>query len=222
MHRAMKHALWVLLLGSAVAVSAAAAAQSAPPSETAPDGQPTRIALVAAPDLEDLANRFAAELASLHFEVVRVAAGPESTPAALEALARDQQARAAVRVAAAEGAIDLWLVNPTTHEAVYRRIVAERDPAVAVLRSLEILRGSLIDLRALAPKPVEIAERPEPVAPRPVQPTQAPRAVWFGLSAAGDVIWCLEVRVSRLRPGGPRTPRDPRSPRFTHFAYSVR
>ncbi len=183
----MKCALVALLMVSAMAVSGAAAAEGTNVAETAPGSQPTRIALLAGPGLEDLANRFSAELASLHFEVVRLAAAPESsTPAALEGLAREQQARAAVRIAAAEGAIDLWLVNPTTHEAVYRRIVAERDPAVAVLRSLEILRGSLIDLRALSPKPAAPAPtpKPEPVAPLPATPAPAPRALWFGLSAA--------------------------------------
>jgi hypothetical protein len=134
--------------------------------------------------LEELAQRFAAELSSLRFEVVRRAPpGDSSAQAALEALATEQRARAAVRVAAADGAIDLWLVNPQTHEALYRRIVSERDPAIAVLRSLEILRGSLIDLRALAPEPKPVpaqpAEPPKAAEPAPRQ-REARRRLWLG------------------------------------------
>ena len=52
------------------------------------------------------------------------------------------------------------------------------------MRSLEILRGSLVDLRALAPaSPPPVAK---PVTPPPVtkQPAQGARAIWFGLNAA--------------------------------------
>lgn len=145
---------------------------------------PTRIVLVVGPGLEELAQRFSAELSSLRFEVVRLnPPGDASGQAALEALATQQQARAAVRVAAAEGAIDLWLVNPQTHEASYRRIVSERDPAIAVLRSLEILRGSLIDLRALAPLPKPVTARPiehsKPAAPV-LRRRGARRKLWLG------------------------------------------
>ncbi len=184
----MKRALLALLVLAAEVVSSAAAAQGAIAAETGPESRPTRIVLSAGPGLDDLANRFAAELTSLHFEVVRAAAAAEPpAPSLLEGLALEQQARAAVRIAAVEGAIDLWLVNPSTHEAVYRRIVAERDPAVAVLRSLEILRGSLIDVRALAPTPVKPpAPAPKPIAPKPARsrPARSPRTLWFGLGAA--------------------------------------
>jgi hypothetical protein len=171
-----------------LAFSGRAVAQKNDSAAVAPaaDSKPTRIVLVAAAGLDELAHRFAAELRSLHFDVVRAAETAEpQAPNALEALALDEHARAAVRVAAAEGALDLWLVNPTTHEAVYRRIVAEKDPAVAVLRSLEILRGSLVDLRALAPPPESPpARRALPLPPVVREPAPASRATWFGVSVA--------------------------------------
>jgi hypothetical protein len=176
-----------VVLSIILAFSGRAVAQSGDAATVAtPDSKPTRIVLVAAAGLDELANRFAAELASLHFEVVRAAETAEpQPPSALEALALNEHARAAVRVAAAEGALDLWLVNPTTHEAVYRRIVSEKDPAVAVLRSLEILRGSLIDVRALAP-PLEAAPAkaapPSPLVVR--EPAPARRTTWFGVGVA--------------------------------------
>ena len=167
MHGAMRRVALALLVlswaGPAVAQSSAPGAEIAGESAEAP----TRIVLVMGPGLEELARRFTAELSSLRFEVVRASTpGDTSAQAALEALATEQRARAAVRVAAAEGGIDLWLVNPRTHEALYRRIVSERDPAIAVLRSLEILRGSLVDLQALAPR--------EPVGTPPAQPEKMP------------------------------------------------
>lgn len=191
MHGAMKLrriGFLALALQALQALPALAAAQSAA-AATAPDAQPTRIVLVSAAALEELTNRFAAELSSLHFEVVRAdESAPPQTPSVLEAMALSAGARAAVRVAAAPGALDLWLVNPATHEVVYRRIVSERDTAVAVLRSLEILRGSLVDLRALAPEPEPPAATPAP-APAPApdlakEPARPARLAWFGLSAA--------------------------------------
>lgn len=174
----------VALLVLSWSVPVAAQMGSAVSQSAAAEAPPTRIVLVVGSGLEELAQRFAAELASLQFDVVRTTLPGDSPPqTALEALATEQQARAAVRVAAAEGAIDLWLVNPQTHEAVYRRIVSERDPAIAVLRSLEILRGSLIDLRALAPQPEPAsspaAETQKPAVPAAQRP-EARRRLWLG------------------------------------------
>jgi len=79
-----------------------------------------------------------------------------------------------------------------THEVVYRRVVSDRDPAIAVLRSLEILRGSLADVRALAARPepppprapAPAPEPPRPAQPRPSAERPAPSRVWLGLSGA--------------------------------------
>jgi hypothetical protein len=166
----------------------------APSPEASGESASTRVVLVSAAEIESLASRFAAELTSLHFEVLRLPDG-ESAPSTneLEALAVELHARATVRVVAVEGGLDLWLVNPATHEVIYRRIAAERDPAVAVLRSLELLRGSLIDLRALEKQP----EKPEPT-PAPALARPKPRPVpsdrlWLGLGAS---LTSLDARSS--------------------------
>jgi hypothetical protein len=146
------------------------------------------VVLVAEPGMDDLVRRFTAELDSLRLEVVR-APDAETAPAMaeLEQLAQSNVARVAVRVGRAGRAVDLWLVNPETHELVYRRVVAGGDAAILVLRSLEILRGALIDLRAVQeePAPAEPAvapSKPSEIAPLPaVQPT---RSSWLGLSGA--------------------------------------
>jgi hypothetical protein len=115
---------------------------------TGPTNERLRIVLVVGPHLEELAARFVAELGSMHFDVVRVDATIVPPVDELEELARRHSARVAVRITRAGNAVDLWLVNPETHELVFRRVATDGDPAVVALRSLEILRGSLVDLQA--------------------------------------------------------------------------
>jgi hypothetical protein len=186
----VQHAVALLALGVASMLHcASASAQAAPigPS-TARVAEPTRVVLVASPGMEPLVVRFMAELDSLHLQVVR-APDAESVPSMfdLEQLAHEHAASVAVRVSRAGRAVDLWLVNSRSHELVYRRVVAEGDPAVLVLRSLEILRGALIDLRAVdneqkAPAPLPPPEAASEVPPpRSAPPTPS---TWLGLSGA--------------------------------------
>lgn len=178
-----------LALGLVCALGAAPCiAQQPDPPRGASTPQPTRVVLVADPGMEDLVLRFIAELDSLKLEVVR-APDAESAPSVpeLEQLAQQNAARVAVRVGRAGRAVDLWLVNPESHELVYRRVVATGDPAVLVLRSLEILRGALIDLRAVQaepPSPAEPSKSPEPPAPVSPPPSEPAGSSWLGLSAA--------------------------------------
>ncbi|HVY29535.1 MAG TPA: hypothetical protein VHB79_23410 [Polyangiaceae bacterium] len=176
----------LLIAAFALTTRAALAQVTGVEASDAPATQPTRVVLIASPGMDQLVVRFAAELDSLHLEVVR-APDTEGGPTLLELeqLARDNAARVAVRVAKAGTAVDLWVASPQSHELVYRRVVAQGDPAVLVLRSLEILRGSLIDLRAL--------DREPPAPPPPVPPTPPPAAspapepvhrTWLGLSGA--------------------------------------
>jgi hypothetical protein len=145
----------------------------------------TRIVLVARSGMDELAHRFVAELRSLRFDVVR-APDAEVAPstAELESLAVSENARAAVRVEALESSVDLWLVNPQTHEVVYRRVVSDRDPAVAVLRALEILRGALIELQALQPEPPPPPARAPPAPPPSPPPPPEPSRWSLGLAGA--------------------------------------
>jgi hypothetical protein len=147
-----------------------------------------RVVLIASPGMEELVLRFIAELGSLRLEVERA---PDTVTAPsmaeLERLAREHGARVAVRVGKSGRAVDLWLVNRQSHELIYRRVVAEGDPAVVALRSLEILRGALVDLRAFAEAP-SAPPAPPPVDDRPAavavpEPAPAP-PFWLGFSGA--------------------------------------
>lgn len=190
----MQHALSrALLLALLVGAETAVAQQPNVSAEASSNAaaEPTRIVLVASPGMDELANRFVAELRSLRFDVVRAPdAAVAPTTAELEALAVTQQARAAVRVEAVESSVDVWLVNPQSHEVIYRRVVSDKDPAVAVLRSLEILRGGLVDLQALRPEPEPEPQRPQPPPQIPVPAKRdvvaaRPFSAWsFGLGGA--------------------------------------
>jgi hypothetical protein len=188
----VQHSLVVLALGLACALfcgpARAETGGATAEAEISSASSHTRVVLVASPGMEELVVRFIAELGSLRLEVVR-APDTESVPSMveLERLAQEHAARVAVRVGKAGRAVDLWLVNPQTHELIYRRVVAEGDPAVLVLRSLEILRGALVDLRAFAeaprPPPRPVARQPPP-APTPEPAAPGPPPFWFGISGA--------------------------------------
>jgi hypothetical protein len=186
----VRHALVVLLLGAASAHSGmtvlAGAAESAPNSALKPAAP--RVVLIASPGMEDLVVRLVAEMHSLQIEVAR-APDTTSTTDQLELgrLAQKHHARVAVRVSKAGPAVDLWLVKPQSQELVYRRVMAEGDPAVLVLRSLEILRGTLIDLgmAAASPRPAPANESPPPmpaVRARREPPPHREPPFWLGLS----------------------------------------
>jgi hypothetical protein len=188
----VQHSLAIIALGVACSLfgtPASAVTSAETEAHTARPSGPTRVVLVASPGMEELVVRFIAELGSLRLEVVR---GPDTEDAPsmpeLERLAREHAARVAVRVGKAGRAVDLWLVNPESHELIYRRVVAEGDPAVLVLRSLEILRGALVDLRAFAqaeaPPPRPAAVPPPPIAAPPPDPSPAAPPFWLGVSGA--------------------------------------
>lgn len=152
----------------------------------------SRIVLVASPQADEMANQFTAELVALRFEVIR-AIETEIAPsiAGLEAIAEQQAAGIAVRLTAVGATIDVWVVSPVTDEFVYRRVPPDRDPGVAVLRALEILRGALTHLGALTarPDPEVAASVPKPASPRPTPrtPTAISRRPSLGL--AGTALW---------------------------------
>lgn len=186
----MRRSVVAVALGVASTLWGAVSRAQAPQSEPVPAraGAPTRVALVAGPGIEELVVRFVAELDSLRLEVVRPpdVAIPLPSTSELERLAEEQGARVAVGISRAGKAVDLWVVNPQSHEVVYRRVVAEGDPAILVLRSLEILRGALVDLRAVEQEPTAPMRRvappkTEPEARELAPPTEAP-ASWLGLS----------------------------------------
>lgn len=185
--------LWALLYGTGSALAELESAS--PPAQLESVPQPseasgaTRVVLLAKDGEEPLVARVGAELRSLRFEVV-TAEAQSSTPSGpeLEAVARRFGARAAVQVVSSGDSIDLWLVNSETHEVVYRRIVSDRDRAVSAFRSLEILRGSLIDLQALAPTPVQPVSQtwnptPKPELPPPTSEKKRPFLLALGVAA---------------------------------------
>lgn len=189
---ALASALWV-----GVAPAQPAEAVEAAPGSTAdaaaPAAEPGRVVLMMGPGLDDLAVRLVAELGALGAQVERApdaAVAPSAEE--LEELARRHEARVALGVSRRDRALDLWLVNPETREVVYRRIVVSRDPAVAVLRLLEILRGALVDFQLLAEEP-DAPPEPAPSPPTELEdeeedeheaeaPAPEVPALWVGLS----------------------------------------
>src|SRR6187402_349018 len=118
--RDVQHPLALIALVAASALHAGATraqVSSAPDQSAARASEHTRVVLIGSPGMEELVVRFMAELDSLQLEVVR-APDAEAAPSMteLEELARSHAARVAVRVRKAGRAVDLWLVNPHSHE----------------------------------------------------------------------------------------------------------
>jgi hypothetical protein len=112
-----------------------------------------------------LAARLGAEIGTLGFEVSarKAPVGPPN-PIELEDAARAAQAVAAIQIARARDGFDAWIVDRVTGKTVLRRVGAlgDKDESLIALRAVELLRGSLIEIR---------------VAQRPVGEIAAPAAV---------------------------------------------
>ena len=131
----------------------------------------SRLVLLGKDSDERLLTRVNAELTSLGFRVETVRDDDSiSTSLQMEGLAQNADAIASIRIVAADAAVDVWIVNRATHEMVLRRVPTGKDPAIAALRTVEVLRTSLIDLRALVPS------SPEPPATSPPSPSSSASA----------------------------------------------
>ncbi|MCU0674264.1 MAG: hypothetical protein MUE69_15875 [Myxococcota bacterium] len=90
----------------------------------------------------------------------------EITPADLRAVARDRGAVAAFRVLIAAGRFEVWLADRMTGKVVLREVLLSHggshvDEVEVVLRAVELLRASLLELDAPLPSRGEVAAPPE-------------------------------------------------------------
>lgn len=156
-------------------------------------------------------TRLRAELGAAGFEV-SVIDGPEGLlPEALEQLASREKSAAAILLVRPPGGafFEVWISDRVTGKTVLRRVAPVAGSAEAgellALRAVELLRGSLLELRddhpprgPEAPTPAlsawlsPAASAPPPApsaapAPKPPEPAGAPRrwAALAGLSALG-------------------------------------
>jgi hypothetical protein len=184
-----------LVLGSpsarATALEPTPAPLADPASTPEPEPEPpratpagvARIAVVGHADPEVTA-RLVAELRFLGFSPEVVDAPLSGNPDALVELARTHGVAAAIAVDMAGGRVEVWIVDRITGKLVARELVLSRDPAsdepreIAV-RSVELLRASLVEVQE-GPPPPEAEVEVSPAALRTLR-RPAPR---FGLGAA--------------------------------------
>ncbi len=192
------------LLLSLTLAPAVAAAQATP-----------RVVLVADRDSDLVGMRLVGELSALGFEVVVVAVEPgtQASREPLEDLARERQAVAALRVVPLSGGVEVWIVDRVTGKTVLREVVTagegESVEEVVALRSVELLRASLMEIDAPHPVQGEVAAPPNirRVVPRPRPPPAPPPKLSLGLAPAilpspGGMGVPIDARVSvRYRAG---------------------
>lgn len=192
----------VFAFGFLLALAAPAAAQEPLP----------RVALVVETTGDPVARRLRAELVALGFEVVEVAAEGEAARDALETVARDQGAVAALRVVPSEQGVEVWIVDRVTGKTVLREVVTADATApaeeVVPLRAVELLRASLMEIDA--PHEVHGEVPPPPnlrtIVPKPRPPPLPPPRFSLALGPAllvspGGLSTAGEARVAfRWRP----------------------
>lgn len=128
------------------------------------------------------------QLERLGLEVVQVDHGAdEVVPRDLSRAARQHQAVAGFRVLVARGMVEVWVSDRVTGKVGLREIVApgaEPIPeSLVVIRAVELLRASLLELQAPTPPPGEIAA-PRALRALAVYPSPPARpALHLGLGA---------------------------------------
>jgi hypothetical protein len=169
---------------------------------------PPRVVLVADRDSDLVGMRLVGELSALGFEVVAVAVDPgtDAGREPLEELARERQAVAALRVVPLSGGVEVWIVDRVTGKTVLREVVTagegETVEEVVALRSVELLRASLMEIDAPHRVRGEVAPPPNirRVVPRPRPPPAPPPRLSLGLAPAllpspGGMGLPVDVRV---------------------------
>jgi hypothetical protein len=171
------------------------------------DAVRSRVAVVRSPPgdrmLREAVTRVRAELAEAGFDVVEVDRAPGDERSGVEDAPRDGGAFATVAInrAAGEAFADVWISDHVTGKTVVRRVdVRVRPDATAVLaiRTLELLRASLLEIAAKpAPSEAPIAAPKDVVrwiepalpalAPSPLMPGNALGLGAFTLRGLGGI-----------------------------------
>lgn len=162
--------------GSSAALEADAATDvRATTSERAPaDARTTNSLRIAVVDLAspEITARLVAELRFLGFSPEVVPPPASTFPETLVALARSSGAAAAISVDAAGGRVQVWIVDRMTGKLVARELAlaapadADDEPREIAVRSVELLRASLLEVEHAPPPP-----EAEVVVPPPARRT---------------------------------------------------
>jgi hypothetical protein len=153
------------------------------------EGAPSRVALVRSSSndrvLHEAATRVRAELLAAGFEVVDVDEAPGDPRSEVENAAPETSSFATIAMnRAANGAFaDVWISDHVTGKTVARRLEVgsgENATAVLAIRTLELLRASLLEVAAKVPPaeppmaaPVDVVKWIEPALPA-AAPAPAP------------------------------------------------
>jgi hypothetical protein len=124
------------------------------------------------------------DLRSLGLAVIVLSATPENSSGAeaLERTARSLGGMAAIRVLANARGSELWLSDPATNHTLSRSVApasASGDASEVALGTLELLRASMLELRAQS-RAVGTPPGPEPAAAPSIDPE--PKTARFSLS----------------------------------------
>lgn len=172
----------------------------------------TRIALVVDQPRDRLATLLRYEIEGLGLTVVSLTpeAGVATTPKALEALARAAHAAAAIHIVSSGNAVEVWIADRVTGKIVLRELVEDNGSAVGdklvVLRTIELLRASLLEAAAPHPSRGEVVATP---ALQPLIEVRGPVRHTLGVGAGfvaspGGVGPVAVAAVSYLRSLSPR------------------
>ncbi len=162
----------------ALLLACAVAAVALPPGVARAEGEaPSTIAVLCAPG-DRFGLRLVAELESLGFAAVIVDPGDApASRAALEASARRAGAVAAIRAVPAERGVEVWIADRVTGKTVLRVVPTEGDveaDAALALRTVELLRASLLEISLPAPPAGEVPATPQLRARMDLPPPAAP------------------------------------------------
>lgn len=169
------------LLGLLVALT------TARPAPAEPEPRP-RIVLVTNHADAAIVPLLRSQLERLGLEVVQVDHGAEEVvPRDLSRAARQHQAVAGFRVLVARGMVEVWVSDRVTGKVGLREIVAQgAEPvpeSLVVIRAVELLRASLLELQAPTPPPGELPPPPALRALAAYPPLPARPALHLGLGA---------------------------------------
>jgi len=169
------------------------------PSARADDTRRSRVALVRTsssdPVLHEATTRVRAELVAAGFEVIDVDQAPGDPRSEVEDAAPETASFATISMnRAANGAFaDVWISDHITGKTVVRRLEvgsAENATSVLAIRTLELLRASLLEVAANAPPaekpmaaPNDVMKWIEPALPAPPPAPPPLRGPALGLGA---------------------------------------
>jgi len=151
--------------------------------------EPPRVVLIEDPTEVTILPRLRAELVGLGLDVRVVAKNdPESLPLDLITAARKTNAVAAFRVIVTGDRADVWIADRVTGKVVLREMLprgTEMDGRVVALRSVELLRVSLMELDAPRAPQGELAPPPKLTETSGLLPVMER----FSLSASSSFVW---------------------------------